>query len=48
MQRGQIPGTTGGGYDRSNDVSIARAKVNEGGTDILRVVGVYLGFGVEL
>jgi hypothetical protein len=45
---GAFQGTTGGGYDRGNDVSIARAKVNEGGTDTLHVVGVYLGFGVEL
>ncbi len=44
---GAFQGTTGG-YDRSNDVGIAQAKVNEGGTDTLHVVGVYLGFGVEL
>jgi len=45
---GAFQGTTASGYDRSNDVSIARAKVNEGGSDTLHVVGVYLGFGVEL
>jgi|KBSMisStandDraft_5_1062788.scaffolds.fasta_scaffold00267_17 hypothetical protein len=45
---GAFQGSTGGGYDRSNDVSLARAKVNEGGSDTLHVVGVYLGFGVEL
>ena len=40
-------GTTGG-YDRSNDLGVAQAKVNEGGTDTLHVVGIYLGFGVQL
>ena len=45
---GAFQGTTSFGYDRSNDVSVAHAKVNEGGTDTLHVVGVYLGFGVEL
>ncbi|HZX43651.1 MAG TPA: hypothetical protein VFE93_17565 [Myxococcaceae bacterium] len=44
---GAFQGTTGG-YDRSNDLGIAQAKVSEGGTDTLHVVGVYLGFGVEL
>ncbi len=41
-------GTTGAGYDRSNDLGIAQAKVTEGGADTLNVVGIYLGFGVEL
>jgi hypothetical protein len=45
---GAFQGTASGGYDRGNDVSIAHAKVTEGGTDTLHVVGVYLGFGVEL
>lgn len=45
---GAFQGTASGGYDRGNDVSIAHAKVSEGGTDTLHVVGVYLGFGVEL
>jgi hypothetical protein len=45
---GAFQGTTRGGYDRSNDVSIAHAKVNEGGSDTLHVVGIYLGFGVQL
>ncbi|HUM12139.1 MAG TPA: hypothetical protein VLT82_14435 [Myxococcaceae bacterium] len=39
---------TAGGYDRANDLGIAQAKVSEGGTDTLHVVGIYLGFGVEL
>ena len=41
-------GTTAGGYDRGNDLGVALGKVNEGGSDTLQVVGVYLGFGVEL
>jgi hypothetical protein len=41
-------GTTGGGYDRTNDLGIAQAKASEGGSDTLHVVGVYLGIGVEL
>ena len=41
-------GTTAGGYDRGNDLGVALGKVNEGGSDTLHVVGVYLGFGVEL
>lgn len=41
-------GTTKGGYDRSNDLGTAQAKASEGGTDTLHVVGIYLGFGVEL
>jgi hypothetical protein len=45
---GAFQGTTSAGYERSNDVGIARAKVNEGGSDTLHVVGVYLGFGVQL
>ncbi|HET9034612.1 MAG TPA: hypothetical protein VFN45_00350 [Myxococcaceae bacterium] len=45
---GAFQGTTSGGYDRSNDVGVAQAKVNEVGTDTLHVVGVYLGFGVQL
>ncbi len=44
---GAFQGTTGG-YDRSNDLGTAQAKVSEGGTDTLHVVGIYLGFGVEL
>ena len=44
---GAFQGTTSG-YDRSNDLGIAQAKVSEGGSDTLHVVGVYLGFGVEL
>jgi hypothetical protein len=45
---GAFQGTTRAGYDRGNDVGIAQSKVNEGGTDTLHVVGVYLGIGVEL
>lgn len=45
---GAFQGTTGGGYDRGNDVGIAQSKVNEGGSDTLHVVGIYLGIGVEL
>jgi hypothetical protein len=41
-------GTTGAGYDRTNDLGIAQAKASEGGSDTLHVVGVYLGIGVEL
>jgi hypothetical protein len=45
---GAFQGATRAGYDRGNDVGIAQSKVNEGGTDTLHVVGVYLGIGVEL
>jgi hypothetical protein len=45
---GAFQGTTSAGYDRGNDVGIAQSKVNEGGTDTLHVVGIYLGIGVEL
>ena len=45
---GAFQGANSAGYDRGNDVGIAQSKVNEGGTDTLHVVGVYLGIGVEL
>jgi len=45
---GAFQGTTSAGYDRGNDVGIAQSKVNEGGSDTIHVVGIYLGIGVEL